>query len=762
MANGAGNNAKLLSGRVRTQLPDGSYEFLSLANTEPYLGVPAANGYVLSSTTTGTRTWIDISGTGSTGATGATGVVGPTGATGLQGSTGITGPTGATGVDGATGLTGATGPQGATGIGATGATGIQGATGLTGATGDVGPTGATGVGATGPTGATGVAGPTGATGPAGTSVTIIGSVPTVGGTPQATLNAAFPSAVDGNGVIAEDTGDLWVKASGVWSDVGNIQGPVGATGITGATGVQGATGDVGPTGATGVQGSTGIVGPTGATGIDGATGPQGSTGIDGPTGATGAQGATGIQGSTGLTGATGVEGPTGATGIQGATGLTGPTGPTGATGLTGPTGATGAASTVPGPTGATGPAGATGADSSVAGPTGATGPAGPTGATGLTGSTGVTAIGGAYVHTQGSANTTWVVVHNLNSQYVNLEPIDSSNVSYVGRYDYPNVVFTNANAATLTFNSAVTGYVAVTSGGGQLGSTGIAGPTGATGLTGLTGPTGATGLGATGVPGPSGATGDIGPVGPTGATGVTGLTGPTGATGIGATGLTGPTGATGLTGATGSAGVAGGSNTQIQFNDATAFGGSANLTFNKSTNVLTVVGNVIASNLIGSHANGTSNVSILSTNGNVTTFVGGNTVAQFIVTADGANVNGTLSITGNTTAGNVRASAYHIRSVGTGISAAGTVQGDATLLAKEFNVVSTVSSGQGVKLPTSVAGMAIVITNTTANSVLVYPDTGAAINTLSGNNPLTQPAGSTLQFVAISSTQWYTVGATYA
>ena len=683
MANGAGNNAKLLSGRVRTQLPDGSYEFLSLANTEPYLGVPAANGYVLSSTTTGTRTWIDISGTGSTGATGATGVVGPTGATGIQGSTGITGPTGATGVDGATGLTGATGPQGATGIGATGATGIQGATGLTGATGDVGPTGATGVGATGPTGATGVAGPTGATGPAGTSVTIIGSVPTVGGTPQATLNAAFPSAVDGNGVIAEDTGDLWVKASGTWSDVGNIQGPVGATGITGATGVQGATGDVGPTGATGVQGSTGVVGPTGATGIDGATGPQGSTGIDGPTGATGVQGATGIQGSTGLTGATGVEGPTGATGIQGATGLTGPTGPTGATGLTGPTGATGAASTVPGSTGATGPAGATGADSSVPGTTGATGATGPAGATGLTGSTGVTAIGGAYVHTQGSANTTWVVVHNLNSQYVNLEPIDSSNVSYVGRYDYPNVVFTNANAATLTFNSAVTGYVAVTSGGGQLGSTGIAGPTGATGLTGLTGPTGATGLGATGLTGPTGATGDIGPVGPTGATG-----------------------ATGLTGATGSAGVAGGSNTQIQFNDATAFGGSANLTFNKSTNVLTVVGNVIASNLIGSQ--------------------------------------------------------YHIRSVGTGISAAGTVQGDATLLAKEFNVVSTVNSGQGVKLPTSVAGMAIVITNTTANSVLVYPDTGAAINTLSGNNPLTQPTGSTLQFVAISTTQWYTVGATYA
>ena len=738
MANGAGNNAKLLSGRVRTQLPDGSYEFLSLANTEPYLGVPAANGYVLSSTTTGTRTWIDISGTGSTGATGATGVVGPTGATGIQGSTGITGPTGATGVDGATGLTGSTGPQGATGIGATGATGIQGATGLTGATGDVGPTGATGVGATGPTGATGVAGPTGATGPAGTSVTIIGSVPTVGGTPQATLNAAFPSAVDGNGVIAEDTGDLWVKASGTWSDVGNIQGPVGATGITGATGVQGATGDVGPTGATGVQGSTGIVGPTGATGIDGATGPQGSTGIDGPTGATGVQGATGIQGSTGLTGATGVEGPTGATGIQGATGLTGPTGPTGATGLTGPSGATGAASTVPGSTGATGPAGATGADSSVPGTTGATGATGVQGATGLTGSTGVTAIGGAYVHTQSSATTTWVVVHNLNSQYVNLEPIDSSNVSYVGRYDYPNVVFTNANAATLTFNSAVTGYVAVTSGGGQLGSTGIAGPTGATGLTGLTGPTGATGLGATGLTGPTGATGDVGPVG--------------------------PTGATGLTGATGSPGTAGGSNTQIQFNDTTAFGGSANLVFDKTTNNLTVTGNIIV-NTGAYYGNGAGLTNI--TGANVTGQVGNALVSGTVYTNAQPNITSvgtltSLTSSGNISAANVIATAYHIRSVGTGISAAGSTQAGATLLTKEINVVSTVGSGGGVLLQNAVAGMVIIITNNGINTLSVYPGIGAQINTGGANAAYLQSTGSTLQFVAISSTQWYTVGATYA
>lgn len=84
------NTPRLLSGKVKQQLPDGSFDFLSLADTEKYLGVPAANNYVLTSLVDGTRSWqpADV------GATGATGPIGPTGATG---STGPEGPTGATG-----------------------------------------------------------------------------------------------------------------------------------------------------------------------------------------------------------------------------------------------------------------------------------------------------------------------------------------------------------------------------------------------------------------------------------------------------------------------------------------------------------------------------------------------------------------------------------------------------------------------------------------------------------------------------------------
>lgn len=75
--------------------------------------------------------------------------------------------------------------------------------------------------------------------------------------------------------------------------------------------------------------------------------------------------------------------------------------------------------------------------------------------------------GGYYLHTQSSASSTWTIVHNLNTQYVSVNPVDSTGNSYVGRYDYPTVNYTNANALTLTWTSSLTGYCAVVGGGVQ-------------------------------------------------------------------------------------------------------------------------------------------------------------------------------------------------------------------------------------------------------------------------------------------------------
>ena len=136
---------------------------------------------------------------------------------------------------------------------------------------------------------------------------------------------------------------------------------------------------------------------------------------------------------------------------------------------------------------------------------------------------------------------------------------------------------------------------------GPAGATG-SGTTGASGLTGATGPqgpAGATGSGATGASGlrgSTGLTGSTGPQGPTGATGTGGVTGSTGPQGP--QGPTGATGASGLTGATGTGASIGGSNTYVLFNDSGSANGTAGFTFNKTSNLVTITGNITAGNII--------------------------------------------------------------------------------------------------------------------------------------------------------------------
>ena len=123
----------------------------------------------------------------------------------------------------------------------------------------------------------------------------------------------------------------------------------------------------------------------------------------------------------------------------------------------------------------------------------------------------------------------------------------------------------------------------------------------------------------------------------------------------------------------------GGSNTQIQFNDNGSFGGNANLSFNKDTSNLSVNGNVVvatglyygdggglsniaAGNVVGLNlskiANGNSNVSIPVANGNVQFNVVGNLVAN--ITGTGANINGTLNVSGLVTIPNTAGGATAI------------------------------------------------------------------------------------------------------
>ena len=103
-------------------------------------------------------------------------------------------------------------------------------------------------------------------------------------------------------------------------------------------------------------------------------------------------------------------------------------------------------------------------------------------------------------------------------------------------------------------------------------------------------------------------------------------------------------------------GQPGGSNTYVQFNDAGEFGGSTNFTFNKSTNVLTVTGNIAGTNvnagnlLTANYVTGTLTTAAqpnITSVGTLTGLVVGNGTANVTFNTSG---NGTLTATGNITA----------------------------------------------------------------------------------------------------------------
>ena len=118
-----------------------------------------------------------------------------------------------------------------------------------------------------------------------------------------------------------------------------------------------------------------------------------------------------------------------------------------------------------------------------------------------------------------------------------------------------------------------------------------------------------------------------------------------------------------------SGGSPGGSNTQIQFNNSGLFGGSANLTFNNSTQTLGVGGNVSATgNIVGSFfvGNGSQLTGLPASygNSNVATLLAG----------FGSN---TISTTGNITGGNILggANVNAVTHTGTTVSVTGNITG---------------------------------------------------------------------------------------
>ena len=159
--------------------------------------------------------------------------------------------------------------------------------------------------------------------------------------------------------------------------------------------------------------------------------------------------------------------------------------------------------------------------------------------------------------------------------------------------------------------------------------------------------------------------------------------------------------------------------------------------------------------------------------GSITTSYGNSNVATFLASygsntitttgdisvgnigANSASFTGTLSATGNSSVGGFLVQG----SVGTGISANGTTQGTARVLTNQINLISTSTAGaNAVQLPSPSAGTIVYITNAGSTSIRVFPTTGGQINGVGINLQYIQAVTTTQQYIAISTTQWYTYG----
>jgi hypothetical protein len=91
------------------------------------------------------------------------------------------------------------------------------------------------------------------------------------------------------------------------------------------------------------------------------------------------------------------------------------------------------------------------------------------------------------------------------------------------------------------------------------------------------------------------------------------------------------------------------------------------------------------------------------------------------------------------------------------VTAAGSNQGNAAALSEGLNVVAGANGTVGVRLPTAVAGAVVIVKNTAAAALPIYPATGAAVNAVAANGAYSITNLTSTMLIASSATQWYSV-----
>jgi len=159
---------------------------------------------------------------------------------------------------------------------------------------------------------------------------------------------------------------------------------------------------------------------------------------------------------------------------------------------------------------------------------------------------------------------------------------------------------------------------------------------------------------------------------------------------------------------------------------------------NNGSNTLTLAGNVTHAGAFTQTFTATATTSVtLPTTGTLATLAGTETLTNKTLTTPTLN----SAVVNNNNA----------------VSAAGTTQGTATALTVDYNVITTAAASSGVVLPTATAGRRIVIVNKGANTLSIYPATGGTIDALSANAAIQIAANGSIEIMASSTTQWYSI-----
>jgi len=158
-----------------------------------------------------------------------------------------------------------------------------------------------------------------------------------------------------------------------------------------------------------------------------------------------------------------------------------------------------------------------------------------------------------------------------------------------------------------------------------------------------------------------------------------------------------------------------------------------------------------------------ANISGIVANATYATSAGSAALALDITGATQPNITAVGTLTSLTVSGNITNQTHIIKDV-TVATAAGTNQSGATALAgADIFTVTTNTNDNGVRLMAATPGLCIFIKNTSgSNTLKVYPASNDAIDGNGTNGAMSIGPLGQIQFVAHSSAQWYTVGATYA